>query len=193
MGIYRTLAASTLLALGALCMTAPSKAQENQAVEARSVPKFGAAKVWAFSTDASISIQRRTQSGGGGAVTTITLVPAADYFVIDNLSVGGFVGLDYTKAGDSHGTRFSVGPRVGYDIFFAERWSVWPKVGFSYAYTKVTGGDSQNAIALNVFVPLMFHPVPHFFAGFGPFIDTDLNGDHRSTTWGAKLTLGGWL
>jgi hypothetical protein len=39
----------------------------------------------------------------------------------------------------------------------------------------------------------MFHPVQHFFAGFGPFLDTDLSGDARATVFGGKLTLGGWL
>jgi hypothetical protein len=35
--------------------------------------------------------------------------------------------------------------------------------------------------------------VQHFFAGFGPFLDTDLSGDARATAFGGKLTLGGWL
>jgi hypothetical protein len=39
----------------------------------------------------------------------------------------------------------------------------------------------------------MLHPAPHFFAGFGPFLDVDLSGDNRATTWGARLTLGGWI
>ena len=56
-----------------------------------------------------------------------------------------------------------------------------------------TDNVSNTAIALNVFVPVMFHPAPHFFAGFGPFIDTDLSGESKATTYGAKLTLGGWL
>jgi hypothetical protein len=39
----------------------------------------------------------------------------------------------------------------------------------------------------------MFHPAPHFFVGLGPFLDADLSGDSRATTWGAKLTIGGWM
>jgi hypothetical protein len=34
---------------------------------------------------------------------------------------------------------------------------------------------------------------PHFFAGFGPFLDADLTGDNKATVIGGKLTLGGWL
>ncbi|HEY6880478.1 MAG TPA: hypothetical protein VI299_20785 [Polyangiales bacterium] len=162
-------------------------------VERESSSGFGARKQLAISSDAALTIQRRTQSGAGGSVTSITLAPAADYFLFKGFSVGGFIGLEYNKAGKSHGTRFSLGPRVGYNVWLSEHWSLWPKLGFSYAHTSTSGDIKQDAVALNVFAPFVFHPVSHFFAGFGPFVDTDLNGDNRATVWGAKLTIGGWL
>lgn len=166
--------------------------------------EFGIANSWAFSSDAALLIQRATQSQVGGAVTTVTLSPATDIFLARNLSVGGFVSFTYTKAGANDSMRIAVGPRVGYNIPFSKRGSIWPKIGFSYARTSSTvmsGGESrrsmrevdQDAVALNFFVPVMFHPVTHFFLGFGPFLDTDMNGDNRATVWGGKLTLGGWL
>lgn len=166
--------------------------------------EFGIANSWAFSSDAALLVQRATQSQVGGAVTTVTLSPATDIFLARNLSVGGFVSFTYTKAGANDSMRIAVGPRVGYNIPFSKRGSVWPKIGFSYARTSSTvmsGGESrssmrdvtQDAVALNFFVPMMFHPVTHFFLGFGPFLDTDMNGDNRATVWGGKLTLGGWL
>ncbi len=154
---------------------------------------FGDPGQWVFSTDAALTIQRRTQSGVSGAVTTITIAPAADYFLVHNLSLGGFIAITYTKTGGEHASRFELGPRLGYNIAFAELWSVWPRIGFSYAHTGISGGAKGNAVALNLYAPILFHPVAHFFVGFGPFVDTDLNGDHRATVWGAKLTLGGWL
>jgi hypothetical protein len=39
----------------------------------------------------------------------------------------------------------------------------------------------------------MMHPVEHFFIGFGPFVDADLNGRSRGILWGGRMTLGGWL
>jgi hypothetical protein len=177
-------------ALTVLWVSARASAQPPASSEANA--RLGERGQLAVSSDASLTIQRRTQSGSDGAITTITLVPAADYFVFHGFSVGGFVGLEYTKAGDSHGTRFSIGPRVGYNVWLSERWSLWPKLGFSYAHTSGAGAK-QDAVALNVFAPFIFHPVEHFFAGFGPFVDTDLNGDNRATVWGAKLTVGGWF
>lgn len=165
---------------------------------------FGQKSQLAISTDAALSIERRTQEGSK-ATTTLSILPAMDYFVIDNVSIGGLIGVTYQKAGDDRATSFRLGPRVGYNFALSQLLSVWPKVGFSYSYNKVkvkqpsVGGNDvtvtsdNNAIGLNLFVPLMVHPAPHFFAGFGPFLDTDLNGDNRATTWGFRLTIGGWL
>jgi hypothetical protein len=189
---------------------APDDAAANAEVRARfdaapdDAAGFGEARQWAFSSDAALSLQRTTLSDVDGATTTVTLAPAADYFVIRNLSVGGVVGLTYSKTGENTSTRFTLGPRVGYNLGISRVLSIWPKVGFSFAHTnskvetevagmKVSTEVDSNAIALNLFVPIMLHPAPHFFAGFGPFLDTDLSGDNQSTTWGLKLTLGGWL
>jgi hypothetical protein len=154
---------------------------------------FGKPRQWVFSTDAGLSISRTTLSGQDGAQTTLVLQPAADYFIIDNLSVGGAVGLTYAKSGTGSSTRFTIGPRVGYNFELSRLLSVWPKLGFSYAHANLETGDNANSLALNLFAPVMLHPAPHFFAGFGPFLDADLSGDTRATTWGFKLTLGGWI
>lgn len=166
---------------------------------------FGAQGQMAFSTDAALGFDRLT-GDGRKATTTITIRPALDYFVIENLSIGGVIGVDYVKTGDDRSTIFTLGPRVGYNVEVSRLLSVWPKLGFSYQYTKqkteegslgngaeLSATVDNNAIALNLFAPVMLHPAPHFFAGFGPFLDTDLNGDNRTTRWGFRLTLGGWI
>lgn len=156
---------------------------------------FGATRQLAISSDAALSITHYSP----GDTTTITLQPAVDYFVIPNLSVGGFIGLDYTTTGSTTTVRFGVGPRVGYNLTLSDLVSIWPKVGFSFSTTNTevegdnTDSNDNTAIALNLFVPIMFHPATHFFAGFGPFLDTDLSGDNKVTAFGLKLTLGGWI
>jgi opacity protein-like surface antigen len=161
---------------------------------------FGHAGELALSSDAALIIQHSSED-----VTTLQLSPAADYFVIDRLSVGGFISLDYTKSGRSDGSRFGIGPRVGYNFGLSDTFSIWPKAGLAYTHsstsTTVAETDTMttetsrdgDALALNLFVPFMVHPVKHFFAGFGPFLDADLSGKNRVTVVGAKLTLGGWL
>jgi hypothetical protein len=162
---------------------------------------FGHARQLALSSDVALLIQRSSNDA-----TTVQFAPAADYFVIDNFSIGGVILFDYTQAQNVDSTRFSIGPRVGYNIRFTDMVGLWPKLGFSYTHTNISrdveGSDEDvelsisspgNHISLNLFAPLMFHPVPHFFVGFGPFLDADLSGDNKTTTFGGRLTLGGWL
>ena len=166
---------------------------------------FGDKGQLAISSDAGLSISTSSVSGRSGSTTNITLRPALDYFVANNLSVGGFIGVDHTSAGGEKTTIFGIGPRVGYNIAFSERFSFWPKVGFSYTSTSVkeekdlppagtvSVSHSYSHATLNLFAPVMFHPVQHFFLGFGPALDTDLSGDQKVTTIAGRLTLGGWF
>jgi hypothetical protein len=168
---------------------------------------FGDRHELAISSDAGFELSNTNLSGQGGSTTTLTLRPAVDYFVIDSLSIGGFLGLDYTAPPGGSTTAFSIGPRVGYNLRFSERFSVWPKIGFSFASTtekrdavtlpdgtRVDPTDTTNtSVQLNIFVPVMFHPVQHFFIGLGPAFDLDLSGSNKATTIAARLTLGGWM
>jgi hypothetical protein len=161
---------------------------------------FGNPGQLAISSDVALLIQRSSQD-----TTTIQFAPAADYFIARNLSIGGVILFDYTQADESDSTRFGIGPRVGYNLAFTDTLGVWPKLGFSYSHTSVstdvdvddeavlTSSVSGDHFTLNLFAPVMFHPVPHFFVGFGPFLDTDLSGDNKTTTFGGRLALGGWF
>jgi hypothetical protein len=169
---------------------------------------FGDKGQLTVSSDAGLSIASTSISGVSGSTTTLTLRPAVDYFIAHDVSLGGFLGLDYTSAHGAHTTQFSIGPRVGYNLAFSERFSFWPKIGFSYSTTsasaplnvaglppgaQISQTNSGSSLALNIFAPIMFHPVDHFFLGFGPALDTDLTGDVKSTTIAGRLTIGGWF
>lgn len=168
--------------------------------------RFGTKGQIAISSDAGLSISHSSVSGQSGSTTELILRPAVDYFVGQNLSIGGFLGLDYTTTSGSSTTSFSIGPRIGYNLPLGDRWSIWPKAGLSFASTAVkidsttvngvvmpSSSTSNTAIALNLFVPVMFHPAEHFFLGFGPALDTDLSGDNKTTIIAGRLTIGGWL
>ncbi len=159
--------------------------------------RFGDTGVLAISSDVALSIERQSTSGVPGGTTTIQLAPAADYFVGGRFSIGGFIGFDYVRAGSNDATRFAVGPRLGYDYRLADMVSIWPRAGVSLAVTSADNDPGESAedttFALNLFAPLMVHPARHFFIGLGPFLDTDLSGDARTTTFGLRLTTGGWL
>jgi hypothetical protein len=161
--------------------------------------RFGLEGQKAVSSDAGLSISNTSVSGVDGSTTTLILRPAIDWFVADSLSLGGFVGVEYISAPSQTSSIISIGPRIGYNLPVSERVSFWPKLGFSLASTDietdgVPGDDESNTgLQLNLFAPVMFHPVQHFFLGFGPALDQDLSGDAKATTIAARLTIGGWL
>lgn len=167
---------------------------------------FGGQGQLAISSEVGLLLSSTTISGGNGSTTNVLLAPAADYFLVRDLSVGAFVNWNYTSAGAGHASAFGIGARVGYDFDVSDLLSIWPKAGLSFidnssttSFSTGTPGQSMSTtvsstnLALNLYVPIMFHPAPHFFVGFGPFLDTDLSGDARATTWGGKMTIGGWM
>ena len=166
---------------------------------------FGSRGQIAISSEAGAALTHTSISGVDGASTTFIFRPGIDYFVINRLSLGAFFGVDHQSVPTGSTTTIGVGPRVGYDIPFSDQFSFWPKAGFSYnsSSVKVDASDvggvdipesetSNNAIALNLFAPIMFH-THHYFAGIGPGLDTDLSGDAKATTFAVRVTLGGWL
>jgi len=150
----------------------------------------------ALSSDTAFSIQQRVQSDGHGRAISVIAAPSADYFIRKNWSIGGLAVYAFTKSGDDRSQRLSVGPRVGYNIELTGLFSLWPRIGLSYAYNRnQQDGLSQkkSALAANVSISLMVHQRQNFFIGFGPYVDTDLTGQPRVTQFGGKLTMGGNL
>jgi hypothetical protein len=156
-----------------------------------------------------------TVSNNGGSQFGFSLAPAADYFVIDNLSVGLEIlfGYDTFSPGNSgvgmgpapqstNLTAYGFSPRVGYNIPLGTNLSIWPKVFFEHAGYSLGGGGAGygNIQLLGAYVPLLFHPAPHFYVGFGPNILTELgessNGNSATskvTSYGAFASIGGWF
>ena len=143
--------------------------------------------------------------------------PSLDYFVIQNLSLGAVVIIDHvsTSSGgaSTSSNTYGVFGRVGYNIALGDTFSWWPKLGLGYtgfsgsntpAGAGAQGTDSGGALALQVFAPLLVHPINHFFFGLGPFVQTDLTesasvnsvseqNPPKVTTYGLLFELGGWM
>jgi hypothetical protein len=153
-------------------------------------------------------------SNNGGSQFGFSLAPAADYFVIDNLSVGLEILFGYdsfsppnptgggTSPQSTNLTAYGFSPRVGYNVPIGSNLSIWPKVFFEHAGYSLGGGGAGygNVQLLGAYVPLLFHPAPHFYLGFGPNILTELgassNGNgatSKITSYGAFASIGGWF
>jgi hypothetical protein len=114
----------------------------------------------------------------GAEAFFIELNPSVDYFLKENLSLGGSV-LLATAISDGDDS-LSVGLRVraGYNVWLSDKVSVWPQLGLGVGHT----GASDNTyleIALNS--PFLVHLAPHFFVGGGPGLITQIGGDTTAT------------
>ncbi len=168
--------------------------------------KFSRQGHLAISNDASFGF---TVEGNNAPASktgvAFVIKPAADYFVIDNLSVGGYVRLGFANdAGvglnDGGNTTFGVGARVGYNIPIAQNFSIWPRAGLGVntasLNTTVNNVDvsvSQTNLTLNLSVPFLVHPVDHYFLGLAPALDVDLTGDTKTTAFSINFVVGGWI
>ena len=177
---------------------------------------FGDQGQLAISADANLGFTGASYSDNGGSAFTFLIQPSVDYFVIDNLSLGGFVAYEHVSTspgggGNSTNTDvFGIGPRIGYNIRIGNSFSFWPRALIEYTTASTSAGgpsQSQNAWEIGVFAPFLFHPVEHFFLGLGPILTTQLsnsvsrsqNGQsistdlRKATTYGIAFTLGGWV
>jgi hypothetical protein len=173
---------------------------------------FGGPGTLAISSDFNLGFTGQSVSNNGPSTWTFTLAPAADYFVIQGLSIGGQVAYAHSHSSltDAAGTSttndqdtFGIGARIGYNIPISDFLSFWPKVGLIFnvvsgnfggtgTTTGANNGYSGNAFDVQVYAPLLLHLAPHFFMGLGPGVQTDLTASQsqggQSSTNPSKTT-----
>lgn len=208
--------ASTLLLSGV------AMAQDATAgpVDAAPVNAFGGAGQISIQSDLQLSFQSTSFSAPDGGEdpesrTTITLAPALDYFVADNISIGGQLGYTSTSQGDASSSAITIGPRVGYNLSLSDQVSFWPRLGLWYSSisseTEVTVPDgmggtttqtadvSGSKMGVSIFAPFLVHLADHFFVGIGPNVDMDLSSkvededSVKETSFGVRSVVGGWF
>ena len=106
----------------------------------------------------------------------------ADYFIIDNLSIGGAIGFGdvdvhdrtlpngFTVTGGTTSGAF-IYPRVGYALEFNRTFGFWPRGGFTY---RNFGGDEEFALTLEAW--FYAAPVEHVAFILGPLMDLGIAG-----------------
>jgi hypothetical protein len=90
-----------------------------------------------------------------------------DYFVIDQLSLGGSLGLstwsedddDDNDANDLSGSGFLLAPRVGYLFNVTDGFGIWPRGGLTFVRDRIEDdngdGATDTATALSLQVPFI--------------------------------------
>lgn len=148
---------------------------------------FGEQGQIAISGEANAFFTKTNHAGWTAAIS-----PALDYFVIPSVSVGGSVTL---LIGDNSTTGIGVAGRAGYNLNFTEQLGLWPIAGIGYAHVSSGSGTTSSSVSATVahfYVPVLYHIIPHVFAGLGPFYDLKVAGDGNNT-YGIRSTVGGWF
>jgi hypothetical protein len=157
----------------------------------------------------SLSYSSLSVTGASGSLTSIALGPTLIYFVAQDLALGASGTLIYQNASQGNtsasATAFGLEPFVAYNLWLSETASLVPELGIGFASRDLAATSGSNptltTISLQFFVPILFHPVRHFFLGFGPAFSYDLAASvsnatgeaPKTTTIGAQTILGGYF
>jgi len=136
--------------------------------------------------------------GGGGNGGGFFGAPrvAADYFIIDHLSLGLALGYSHISVSTpgNNGTTTSVGtdsflfaPRVGWAYMFNDIIGIWPRGGLTYR-TFNPGNVSGHVLAFTAEVPVVFTVIPHVAFWAGPTLDLGFTGSFSQTTAGVSVS-----
>lgn len=118
-----------------------------------------------------------------------------DYMMIDNVTVGGSLGVAHssTKAEDgatNSSTNLLVAPRVGYLFGGSGVLSFWARVGPSFWRVAGSGDVSAWGLAVNFEPTLIVSPYPHLGIYLGGAVDAGIAGKVtvKDQTQSASLT-----
>jgi hypothetical protein len=172
-----------------LVVAVEARAQE---VSAGAAGSFGSAGQVVISSDFTGEVGYTSVSGPGDQFV-IDLRPSLDFFLKDNLSLGGFVYLGTAFQRGDDPLLVGVGIRGGYNIPLTSSVSVWPKLGLGVVNSDDFGnfGD-RTFLEVSLSAPFLVHLAPHFFFGGGPGLITQL-GDDTVATLHVSAVVGGYF
>jgi hypothetical protein len=184
--------------------------------EKKHEPRFGESGQVVFSGDFGIGGGRTTFAGTRSSTESFTLAPGVDYFAARHVSVGiafsyGFTNSTGLRADGTPAMSKTRGgglsPRLGVDIPLTSWLSFYPRGSLRFGsrtFETRAGQDgyeyTEGFATASLHAPLLVHPAPHAFVGFGPFVSYDLvrkvegtSDGTPGTSVGASLVVGGWL
>jgi hypothetical protein len=150
---------------------------------------FGAQGQFAIS-GAAVEVNSASASFRTGGSGSIFIHPAADYFIVNAVSVGGVFGFGHS----GNVTTIEIGARAGFNLNITEHIGIWPMAGISVTHISDSSmaGTSSTPATLTIFAPFLYHIVPHLFVGAGPSVFVALNG-HNDNAFGIDSIIGGWF
>jgi hypothetical protein len=168
----------------------PTVAPGRVATEA---PGFGQRGQFTLLGGSNVNISSTSWDSSAASSFGLVASPQLDYFVVRNISIGldTYVSIGTSQSYGDDGSLVStktqeerIGGRIGVNLPFLRFFSFYPRVAFGYESLRrddqLVSGQSistlsrtgypstlQQGAYLDVYAPLLIHPVSHFFMGFG--------------------------
>jgi hypothetical protein len=190
--------------------------------------QFGDAGQFALLAGSTIGLSREWLGNDGGDTFAVTFDPSLEYFVVKNVSVGAEIDLAYSNihsngtdvSSHTETTQLGAGLHLGVNIPLGRWFSLYPLFKVGLRHTEVKQTVDFNRASFTGFVevpgpidtiqfgpwvsgqiPVLYHPIDHFFVGVGPTVLHDfshlkVNGQTNGqelTALGAKFVLGGYF
>ena len=157
------------------------------------------------------ALQAVYSSNGELKQTLLGFSPGALYFFARDFALGAELNLNYTNysvpgsSTEVSATSFGIAPTCAFNLVLGERFSFFPQAavrfGSSTPFAIVGGATTvQTRVTAQLFAPVLFHVVPHFFLGVGPAFSIDLfagstdsGRSPKTASLGAQTLLGGYF
>ena len=169
--------------VGCALLTLPARAQAQDAAGGGGLGQgFGAQGQVIVSGDAQAHFNKTNKVSWDFEVR-----PAADFVVIPSVTVGAVVGFGID---DQKNKGVLVGARAGYILNVTDHLGVWARAGIRYNHVSFQNGTSGHETDATFDVPILYHFVPHFFAGLSPYYILNFQGPD---SFGFSSIVGGWF
>jgi len=173
--------AASVVGCAMLAMSARAQAQEPAPAGALG-QGFGAQGQFVIDGDATAHFDKFNKAGW-----IFEVRPALDYFVVPNVTIGAIVGFGIDNLKNKG---VLVGGRAGFNFNFTEHLSFWGRVGVRYNHVSPDVGASRHETDVTVDIPILYHFVPHLFAGLAPYYNVNVSGPD---SYGFGYVVGGWF
>jgi hypothetical protein len=94
---------------------------------------------------------------------------AADYFIIDGLSIGGSVGVSYRNTPGGDTGWWGILPRVGYAFAISSALDFWPRITLGVTGSIGAGSSTFGTVGLEG--AFLWKATPNLSVEFGPTLD----------------------
>lgn len=164
----------------------------------RSEKRFGSQGQFVPFGSISVTYASASASGPSASATDISISPTFYVFVANNVAIGLATSVTFSSLNNGTSSAsesaFGIAPILAFNLWLGESASVVPAFSVYLNSRDLQASSSGNnprltTVGLQLAMPILFHPVQHFFLGFGPAVSFDIAAGLANATGEAPKTI----